>query len=199
MFVTCLDMEGVLTPEIWINVAEKTGIEKLKLTTRDISDYDELMQIRLKVLAENNLTLKDIQDVIATMDPLPGAVEFLDWLRGECQVVILSDTFVEFAKPLIEKMKMPTIFCHSLVIEDGKIANYKLRIKDHKRKSVEAFRSLNFQTIAAGDSFNDLSMLQAADHGAFFRPPAEIASQYPDLPVTHEFADFRKLLAGFLP
>ena len=170
--VTCLDMEGVLTPEIWINVAQKTGIEKLKLTTRDISNYDELMTMRLGILEEHGLKLADIQAVIASLELLDGAREFLDSLRRRCQVIILSDTFYEFADPLIEKMNRPTLFCNSLEIDgDGKIAGYCLRQKDGKRKAVQALHGLNFQVIAAGDSYNDTSMLAEAEAGILFRPP----------------------------
>ncbi|OGH00516.1 MAG: phosphoserine phosphatase [Candidatus Lambdaproteobacteria bacterium RIFOXYD1_FULL_56_27] len=200
MFVTCLDLEGVLVPEVWINVAKKTGIEELKLTTRDITDYDKLMGIRLGVIEKHGLTLKDIQGVIATLDPFEGALEFLDWLKERSQVVILSDTFIEFAKPLMTKLGMPTIFCHSLSLDgQGKIANYHLRIKDPKRKAVQAFKNLNFKTVAAGDSFNDLSMLEEAHQGIFFRPPAAIAAQYPQYPVVQDYNAFRQELLKVLP
>ncbi|MCP4298170.1 MAG: bifunctional phosphoserine phosphatase/homoserine phosphotransferase ThrH, partial [Proteobacteria bacterium] len=169
MFVTCLDLEGVLTPEVWINVAETVGIEELKLTTRDISDYHVLMKKRLSILEENRLTLRDIQEVISTMEPFEGAGDFLEWLKSRCQVMILSDTFVEFAKPFMEKLGMPTLFCHNLVIdEQTRIKDYSLRIEDAKKKAIKAFRGLNFKTIAAGDSFNDVSMLLEADKGIFF-------------------------------
>ncbi len=199
MFVTCLDLEGVLIPEVWINVAERVGIEDLKLTTRDISDYNVLMKKRLSILEENGLTLVDIQNVISTMDPFEGALEFLDWLKTESQVVILSDTFVEFAKPFMEKLGMPTLFCHSLEVDaQSRILDYKLRIPDAKRAAIKAFRKLNFKTIAAGDSFNDLSMLLEADHGAFFKPPTEIAGQYPQFPVAGNYAEFKTILAAFI-
>ncbi|PCI24416.1 MAG: bifunctional phosphoserine phosphatase/homoserine phosphotransferase ThrH [SAR324 cluster bacterium] len=199
MFITCLDLEGVLIPEVWINVAEKTGIEELKLTTRDISDYDVLMKKRLKVIAEHGLTLKYIQEVIGAMDPFPGALEFLDWLRTQSQVVILSDTFVEFAQPFMEKLGMPTILCHNLEMDpQDKIINYKLRIDDPKKRAIQAFRSLNYQTIAAGDSFNDVSMIKEADYGAFFKPPVEIAAQFPQFPVAQDYEAFKTILSGFL-
>lgn len=199
MIVTCLDLEGVLFPEVWINVAEKTGIEALKLTTRDISDYDELMQHRLKIIAEQKLTLKQIQDVIATMEPFPGAVEFLDWLRDKTQVIILSDTFQEFADPIMKMLKMPTIFCHSLGVDENNIiTSYHLRINDAKKKAVQAFRNLNFKILASGDSFNDISMLKEADHGIFFCPPEEIAKQFPEIPVTRDYEALKELISQYL-
>lgn len=198
MFVTCLDLEGVLFPEVWINVAEKTGIKDLRLTTRDIADYNQLMQYRLKIIEDNNLTLTDIQNTIATMSPFEGAVEFLDWLREIGQVIILSDTFVEFAKPIMKMLGMPTIFCHSLgVNENDVITSYHLRIEDAKKKAVQALKQLNFKVIAAGDSFNDISMLKEADFGAFFKPPAEIAAQFPDLPVSQNYDELKQLIANF--
>ncbi|HEX5036508.1 MAG TPA: bifunctional phosphoserine phosphatase/homoserine phosphotransferase ThrH, partial [bacterium] len=165
MILACLDLEGVLVPEIWISFAEKTGIKELKLTTRDVPDYDVLMKGRLKILAEHGLKLKDIQDVIGRLRPLDGAAEFLDWLRTEFQVVILSDTFYEFAMPLMKQLGYPALFCHSLKVGgDGAITDYQLRIKDQKKLSVEAFRKLNFKVVAAGDSYNDTTMLGAAHH-----------------------------------
>ena len=199
MFITCLDLEGVLIPEVWINFAKKTGIEKLKLTTRDIADYDELMTLRLEIIKEHGLTLQDIQEVIGAMDPFPGAKEFLDWLRQQCQVVILSDTFVEFAKPLMKKLGMPTLFCHELETDDkGVIVNYHLRLKDHKRKAVMAFRELNFTTIAAGDSFNDISMLDEADHGIFFRPPDNFKERFPQHPIVTDYSEFKAAIQSHL-
>jgi phosphoserine/homoserine phosphotransferase len=197
MLIACLDLEGVLFPEVWINVAEKTGIAELKLTTRDIADYDELMGIRLKIIAEKKLTLKDIQDTIETMDPLPGALDFLDWLREECQVIILSDTFDAFAHPIMKKLKMPAIFCHELgVDEHNVITSYRLRMNDAKTKAIDAFRSLNFQTLAVGDSFNDLGMLQRADHGIFFQPPAEISAQYEQIPVAQDYVALKGMISA---
>lgn len=187
--VTCLDLEGVLTPEVWINVAESTGIEKLRLTTRDVSDYDELMRMRLKILDENNLKIGDIQSVIRTMDPLEGAREFLDSLRTKCQVIILSDTYYEFAGPMMEKLGRPVLFCNSLVIEpDGRIADYRLRQKDGKRKSVQAMHSLQFKVIAVGDSYNDTTMLGEADAGILFRPPENVIEEFPQFPVTRTYS-----------
>lgn len=199
MIITCLDLEGVLFPEVWIGVAEKTGIEGLKLTTRDIADYDELMGIRLGIIKENGLTLKDIQATIDTLDPLPGAVEFLDWLRGETQVIILSDTFVEFAKPIMKMLKMPTIFCHSLGVDaSGVIDSYALRLNDAKTKAVSKFKELNFETIAVGDSFNDVGMFHEADHGIFYCPPEEIAAQFPKFPVTQNYTELTSRIESIL-
>jgi len=201
MFIANLDLEGVLFPEIWIGVAEKTGIEALRLTTRDVSDYDELMQHRLKIFEEKNLTLSDVQKVIDTLKPLPGAVDFLDWLRDQCQVVILSDTFIEFAKPVMKQLKMPTILCHSLkTTADNAIVSHLIRIEDAKKKAVYAFNNLNFETIAVGDSFNDLGMLETAHHGIFYCPPEEISRQYPKFPVTSNYDELKeaisKIIAG---
>ena len=187
MDLVCLDLEGVLVPEIWIAFAEATGIEKLRLTTRDISDYDVLMRQRLEILEKNRLSLPDIQRVIETMEPLEGAADFLDRLRNITQVVILSDTYTQFAKPLMRKLKWPTLFCNSLVTDDTDIiTDYQLRIKDGKRVSVEAFGSIGFQVIAAGDSYNDISMLKAAKAGVLFRPPEAIAAEFPQFPSVHD-------------
>ena len=178
--IVTLDLEGVLVPEIWIAFAEKTGIEQLKLTTRDIPDYDELMTSRLAILNEHGLKLADIQEVIGTLAPLEGAKAFLDELRSITQVVILSDTFLEFAKPLMEQLAWPTIFCHDLEIDaEGRVANYRLRQPDQKRKAVAAFRSLNFRVIAAGDSYNDTTMLGEADTGFLFRSPDNVKAEFP--------------------
>ncbi len=193
--LACLDLEGVLIPEIWIAVAEKTGIKKLRLTTRDIPDYDELMRGRLKILDENNLKLADIQEVIGTLSPLEGAKEFLDWLKSEFQVVILSDTFYQFAGPLMEKLEHPTLFCNELVVNsDGRIANYHLRQPDGKTKAVTALKGLNFQVIAAGDSYNDMGMLKVADAGILFRPPDNVIEEFPQFSVTHTYDEFKKIL-----
>ncbi|MDC1478015.1 bifunctional phosphoserine phosphatase/homoserine phosphotransferase ThrH [Pseudomonadales bacterium] len=195
MDIVCLDMEGVLVPEIWIEFAEKTGIEALKATTRDIPDYDVLMKQRLAILAENNLKLKDIQEVIATLSPLEGAVDFLDSLREQYQLVILSDTFYEFAKPLVEQMKWPTIFCHKLVVQsDGAVTDYKIRQKDPKRMSVRALQSLNFSVFAAGDSYNDTTMLEEADAGFLFRSPANVIEEFPQYRVTNEYSELRSFI-----
>lgn len=199
MLITCLDLEGVLFPEVWINVAERTGIDELKLTTRDIADYDELMQKRLKIIEAHKLTLSDIQETIATMDPIPGAIEFLDWLRDSCQVIILSDTFDQFAKPIMQKLKMPTVFCHSLGTDANDIINsYQLRIDDAKTKTVASFRKLNFNTIAVGDSFNDLGMLNEADKGFFFCPPDGFEEKYSNIPVTRNYTELKSRISNVL-
>ena len=193
------DLEGVFLPEIWINVALKTGIEELKLTTRDISDYDVLMTKRLGILKENNLKIQDIQDVIATLDPLDGALEMLNWIRETSQIVILSDTFEEFAKPLMKKLGFPALFCHNLTIgPDGTIADYNLRIDDQKKKAVEAFKGLNYEVIAFGDSYNDTGMIQAADKGFFYRPPESCTTDFPDIPVTQNYAELKAMLESLL-
>ncbi len=181
MKIICLDLEGVLVPEVWINFAEFTGIEQLRLTTRDVSDYDELMRGRLAILGEHKLGLPQIQQVIAKMEPLEGARAFLDRLRQRYQVIILSDTYYEFAAPLIAKLGSPTLFCHSLqVAEDGAITDYCLRQPDSKRKAVQALHTLNFRIIAVGDSYNDTSMLSEADAGILFRAPANVIREFPD-------------------
>ena len=196
MQILCTDLEGVLVPEIWINVAQKTGIDELKLTTRDISDYDVLMRKRLDILNHNGLKLKDITDVIQTMAPMDGAVEFLNWLRSQIQVVIVSDTYVEFAKPLMAKLGWPTLLCNSLSIDDaGAISDYHLRQKDGKRHVVNALHTLNYEVIAMGDSYNDLTMLQTAEHGIFFRPPENIIAEHPNFPVTNTYAELKQILA----
>src|SRR6056300_122883 len=193
--LACLDLEGVLLPEIWVKFAEKTGIEELKLTTRDIPDYDEIMQARLKILADHNLKIHDIQKVIATLSPLEGAVDFLQWLKSEFQVIILSDTYYEFIGPLMKQLDYPTVFCHSLVIdENGIIADYKLRQTDQKTKAVKALQSLNFQVISAGDSYNDTGMLQQADGGILFCPPENVIKDFPQFPVAKNYAEFKSLL-----
>ena len=194
--LACLDLEGVLIPEIWIAVAEKTGIKKLRLTTRDIPDYDELMRGRLKILDEHNLKLADIQEVIGTLSPLEGAKEFLGWLKSEFQVIILSDTFYQFAGPLMEKLGHPTLFCNELIVnDDGCITNYRLRQPDGKTKAVTALKGLNFQVIAAGDSYNDTGMLKVADAGILFRPPDNVIEEFPQFPVTRTYDEFKKTLA----
>jgi phosphoserine/homoserine phosphotransferase len=190
VIVVCLDLEGVLVPEIWIEVARRTGIAALTRTTRDEPDYDKLMRYRLEILARERLRLRDIEAVIADMGPLAGAAEFLEGLRQRHQVVILSDTFYEFARPLMRQLGWPTLFCHRLEVDaDGFVANYRLRMPDQKRSAVEAFRALRFSVVAAGDSYNDTSMLGAANAGIFFRPPASIASQFPQFRVTQDYGE----------
>ena len=199
MDIVCTDLEGVLVPEIWINVAEKTGIPELRLTTRDIADYDQLMRRRISILAQHGLKLNDITTVIETLEPLEGAGEFLDWLRSHTQVIIVSDTFVEFARPLMAKLGWPTLLCNSLQIDTaGAIADYRLRQTDGKRKVVEALRGLNFRVIAMGDSYNDISMLQSADHGLFYQPPAPIREAFPQIPVTTDYASLKSRLSHLL-
>ena len=195
MTVTCLDLEGVLIPEIWEGLAELTNIEDLKITTRDISDYSELMNHRLKICDNYNLTLRDIHRVVNEMEPLDGALEFLSWLRKRTEVIILSDTFREFIQPLIQKLQNPTIFCHSLKLDKNlKIVDYCLRQLDQKKKAVKAIKKLNFWTVAVGDSFNDLSMLLEADQGILFRPTNKIVEKYPYLPVTYEYNDLKSII-----
>ncbi len=190
--LACLDLEGVLIPEIWIAFAEKTGIEKLRLTTRDIPDYDELMRGRLQILDENNLKLPDIHKVIGAMEPMQGARDFLVWLKSEFQVIILSDTFYQFAGPLMAQLDHPTLFCNSLVVDDdGRIADYTLRQPDGKTKAVKALQSLNFQVIASGDSYNDTGMLKQAEGGIFFKPPESITQEFPQFPVTQNYEELK--------
>jgi phosphoserine/homoserine phosphotransferase len=191
--IVTLDMEGVLVPEIWIAVAERTGIEELRRTTRDEPDYDVLMRYRLDLLDRHGLTLAAIQDVIGGLVPLPGAAAFLAALRERTQVVILSDTFEEFAQPLVRQLGWPTILCHKLEVTDGRITGYRLRMPDQKRAAVEAFRSLNYRVLAAGDSYNDTSMLLAADAGFLFHAPANVVAEFPQLPA---FDDYDDLLAA---
>jgi len=192
--IVSLDLEGVLVPEIWIAVAEKTGIEALRRTTRDEPDYDLLMRSRLDIMRENNLKLSDIQDVIASLSPLEGAKGFLDELRAQTQVVILSDTFVQFANPLMRQLDWPAIFCNHLEVSDDVVVNYHLRQPDQKRQSVVAFKSLNFEVIAAGDSYNDTSMLTEANHGILFRAPENIQSEFPQFPAVTEFNELMRLI-----
>ena len=199
MTIVCLDLEGVLIPEIWVAFAEKTGIEALKRTTRDEPDYDTLMRYRLDILDKEGFKLTDIQEVIGTLDPLPGAKEFVAWVTSKTRLVILSDTFSEFAGPLMAKLGNPTLFCHELVVgTDQRINDYKLRLKDHKRKAVEAFRSLNFKTMAAGDSYNDLSMIDCADKGILFCPPERLTKERPELPVAKSHIELQNMLAEHL-
>lgn len=192
MEIACLDLEGVLIPEIWINFAERTGIDELLATTRDIPDYDELMAQRLRILDEHGLKIHQIQEVIESLTPLDGAREFLDWLRETMQVVILSDTFYEFAAPFMKQLGYPTLFCHNLSISgDGKVESYNLRMPDQKREAVLRFRELNFHTIAAGDSYNDTTMLGEADQGILFCPPENVIEEFPQYPVTRNYDELR--------
>ncbi len=193
MIVACLDLEGVLVPEVWINVAERTGIAELRRTTRDEPDYDKLMRGRLEILDSHGLGIREISEVIAGLEPLEGAREFLDWLRERYQLIVLSDTFYDFAKPLMQKLDFPTLFCHDLEIDaDGRIRGYRLRMPDQKRESVRALRRINFRTIAAGDSYNDTSMLAEADVGILFRPPQNVVHEFPQFLVTHSYEELRE-------
>ena len=199
MYVICSDLEGVFVPEVWINVAEKTGIPELRLTTRDVADYNVLMKQRIRILAEHGLKLKDIQNVIATIKPMDGAKEFLAWLKEITQVIIVSDTFAQFADPLMKQLDRPTLFCHKLVIDaHDNIIDYTLRQKDPKRKVVEALQSLRYEVIAFGDSYNDVTMLQQAEVGILFRPPQNVIDDYPKLPVVYDYQNLRKLLEQYL-
>lgn len=199
MEIVCLDLEGVLVPEIWVNFAELTGLDELRATTRDVPDYDELMRFRLGVLEREGLGLPDIERVIGSLEPLDGAREFLDGIRRDYQLVILSDTFYEFARPLMRQLGWPTLFCHELeVSSDGRIRDYHLRLSDHKRKAVAAFRQLNFHTVAAGDSYNDTNMLGEAHAGVLFRPPRNVIDEFPQFPVTGSYAELDAALRAAL-
>ena len=196
MKIACLDLEGVLVPEIWIAFSEATGIPELRRTTRDEPDYDKLMKFRIGILKEHGLGLNEIQETIATIDPLPGAKEFLDELRDNMQTIIISDTFEQFAKPLMVKLGMPTLFCNSLIVgEGGEITGYKMRCEKSKLTTVKALQSCGFDTVATGDSFNDLAMIQAGRKGFLFRAPESIKADYPDVPAYEEYSD---LLKAFL-
>ena len=194
MNVLCLDLEGVLIPEVWLAVAEETGIEALTKTTRDIPVYDDLMQMRLGVLADHDLPLSLIETVIDRLEPLPGAREFLDWARQRFQVAIISDTFYQFAMPFMAKLSWPTLLCHKLVVEDDRITGYRIRQPDPKRCSVRAFRSLEYKILAAGDSYNDVSMLEEADAGFFYRAPDNVRADYPQYAAAEDYAGLQALL-----
>jgi len=199
MYIICSDLEGVFVPEIWINVAIHTGIEELKLTTRDISDYNVLMNKRLALLKKHGLTLHDIQKVISQLKPLPGAIEFVDWLRSKTQLIIVSDTFAEFADPLIRQLGMPTIFCHSLTTDKaGNITNYNLRQKDAKKMTVESLQRLNYEVLAIGDSYNDIAMLRQAEAGILFNPPSNVESENSDLRCVSSYESLRSVISGIL-
>jgi phosphoserine / homoserine phosphotransferase len=193
------DLEGVFLPEIWIAVAERTGLPDLRRTTRDVPDYDQLMRYRMDILEREHLSLADIQAVIATMDPLPGAVEFLDWLRSRVQVVIITDSFYEFVTPFLAKLHFPTLFAHQLEVDArGMLIGYRLRVADGKRKAAEAFRQLGFRTIGVGDSYNDTRMLASADRGILFRPPANVLTEFPQFPVAASYAELGSLVSEFV-
>ncbi len=196
MEVVCLDLEGVLVPEIWVKVAERTGIEALRSTTRDVPDYDQLMRQRIGLLDAHGLTIHEIRSVIEGLEPLPGAGAFLDSLRSRYQVVILSDTFYQFATPLMRKLAWPTLLCNRLEVDaDGKVLDYRLRQPDQKRHAVRALRGLSFRVFAAGDSYNDIGMLEEADAGIFFRPPEVVVRDYPDYPVTVEYDELEAAIS----
>lgn len=196
--IVAMDLEGVLVPEIWIAFAEKTGIPELRLTTRDVADYDELMRHRLDILRKHDLRLKDIQEVVAGMSPLPGAVEYMKWLSERYPNIILSDTFYQFAAPLIKQLGNPTLFCNSLVVDqDGRVTGYKLRQPDGKRHAALAFKQLNFRLVAMGDSFNDTAMLAEAGLGILFRPSDKVRQQFPQFPVVNEYSQVMQLVENF--
>jgi phosphoserine/homoserine phosphotransferase len=193
--IACLDLEGVLLPEIWIKFAEKSGIDELKITTRDIPDYSKLMRARLQILQSHKLKINDIQEVIKTLTPLEGAKEFLLWLKSEFQVIILSDTFYEFSGPLMKQLDYPTLFCHQLVIDNkGSIIDFHLRQEDQKTKAVKALQGLNFKVISAGDSYNDTGMLKQADSGILFCPPESVIKEFPQYPIAKNYIEFKALL-----
>lgn len=199
MFIVCLDLEGVLTPEVWINVALKTGIDELKLTTRDVSDYDALMKKRLKILEDHDIKLIDIQKVISNMELLPGAKKFMDWLQSVTQCIIATDSYIEFARPLIRKLGYPTVFCHNLEVnEKGIITNYLLRIDNMKTKTVESFKEMNFKVIAVGDSYNDIGMLNTANYGILFRPPDNVIKEFPQFPVVSKYSELKEIISKYL-
>ena len=198
MTIATLDLEGVLIPEIWIAFSEASGIPELRITTRDEPDYDKLMKYRLNILEKNDIRLADISKIISTLEPLHGARDFMKWLRSQTRVVILSDTFEQFAAPLMAKLDYPSLFCHELVIAaDGKVADYKLRMADQKRKAVEAFKSLNFKVVSTGDSYHDLSMLRAADRAVLYRPTEKFAAENSDLPVARDYDGLKSAFSKF--
>ncbi len=200
MEIVCLDLEGVLVPEIWINFAKRTGIKELEATTRDIPDYDVLMKQRLRILDEHQLGLNDIQAVIAEMGPLPGAPEFVEWVREHFQLIILSDTFYEFAHPLMRQLGWPTIMCHKLEVNDaGRITNYLLRQPDQKRMAVKSLHALNYKVVAAGDSYNDTGMLSEADKGILFDAPANVIREFPQFPVTTSYEELKNEIRAWTP
>ena len=195
MNIICSDLEGVFIPEVWLTLAEKTGIKELNISTRDIESYDELMSLRLKIMKKHNLKLNDIINVVNSMEPFNGALEFADWIRKRAEFIILSDTFIEFIKPLIEKLNNPTIFCHYLsVAKNGTIEQYHLRQQNQKENAIRALQSLNYKTIAFGDSYNDITMLKKADRGIFFRPPNSIANEFPEIQVTKNYEELKKII-----
>jgi phosphoserine/homoserine phosphotransferase len=199
MYIVCSDLEGVLVPEVWINVARWTGIDELKLTTRDISDYNALMKRRLEILKQHGITINDIQKVISLLELMPGALDFISWLHGRVQMVVVSDTFREFADPLLEKMGWPVLFCHHLTIDkDGNITDFNLRQTDAKKKVVEALQNLNFKVIAIGDSYNDVSMLRKAEYGILYKPPQNVLDDNQDIKAVNSYSQLKNLVSEIL-
>lgn len=199
MYILCSDLEGVLVPEVWINVARWTGIDELKLTTRDISDYNALMKRRLEILKQHGITINDIQKVISLLELMPGALDFINWLHGRVQMVVVSDTFREFADPLLEKMGWPVLFCHHLTIDkEGNITDFNLRQTDAKRKVVEAMQELKFKVIAIGDSYNDISMLRQAEYGILYKPPQNVIDDNPDIKYVNSYSQLKNLVSGIV-
>jgi phosphoserine / homoserine phosphotransferase len=199
MHIVCSDLEGVFVPEIWVNVSIHTGIDELKLTTRDISDYNVLMKRRLELLRKYGLTLRDVQNVISLLKPLPGALEFIDWLRSKTQLIIVSDTFSEFADPLIRQLGRPTLLCHHLTIDkEGNITDYNLRQEDAKMHVVEALQDLNYKVVAIGDSYNDISMLRKAEHAILYNPPQNVADEHKDMQVVKTYASLKRTISQLL-
>ncbi|TFG29446.1 MAG: bifunctional phosphoserine phosphatase/homoserine phosphotransferase ThrH [Promethearchaeota archaeon] len=198
MYIVCFDLEGIFTPEIWISIAEATDIDELKLTTRDEPDYDKLMKRRIKLLKENGINIKQIQNIIRQMQLLPGAKKFMRWIRTVAQVAIITDNFKEFLRPLMKKLGYPLTFCHHLEIENDMIIDYHLRIKDMKRRAIQTFKNMNFNIIAVGDSYNDIEMLREAEYGVFFRPPENVIKEFPEFPFVNEYSDLKKLLSNHM-
>jgi phosphoserine/homoserine phosphotransferase len=199
MYIVCSDLEGVLVPEVWINVARWTGIDELKLTTRNISDYNALMKRRLEILTQHGITINDIQKVISLLELMPGALDFINWLHGRVQMVVVSDTFREFADPLLEKMGWPVLFCHHLTIDkDGNITDFNLRQTDAKKKVVEALQNLNFKVIAIGDSYNDISMLRRAEYGILYQPPPNVSNDNQDIRAVNSYSQLKHLVSEIM-
>ena len=199
MYIVCCDLEGVLVPEVWINVSRWTGIDELKLTTRDINDYNALMIRRLEILHQHGITINDIQKVISLLELMPGAMDFINWLHGRTQLIVVSDTFREFADPLLEKIGWPFLFCHHLSIDkDGNITNFHLRQPEAKMKVVEAFQNLNYQVIAIGDSYNDVTMLRKAELGVLFKPPQNVINDNPDLKVVNSYNQLKNIVSDLI-
>ncbi|MFW9949964.1 MAG: bifunctional phosphoserine phosphatase/homoserine phosphotransferase ThrH [Candidatus Thorarchaeota archaeon] len=199
MYVACFDLEGVFTPEVWIAISKATNINELRLTTRDISDYDLLMKNRIKILKKNKISLKQIQNIISDMDILPGAKEFLDFIRRKVQTIIVTDSFTEFISPFMEKLNYPLCFCHNLETDkEGMITNYNIRIQEMKRKTIQSLKQLNFEVIVTGDSYNDLPMLFEAKYGILFKPPHKVTEDYPQFPVVTEYSELKHLILTYL-